>query len=244
LKKVLLVLLFSISVSNDYVHSSNEAFNNLLFSYVDSVGNVNYQGIIDSPFSFNEYFSFIEEISPVNHPEYFKSQNDEKAYWINVYNALIIKLMIDNPNKDILDISIFGVFIFSKKFKVGGQMISPNHIEHKILRKMNDPRIHFAINCASKSCPPLGNRILIGKNIEKQLNQKTISFINDIDNVYISHEEETIYLNKIFKWFKKDFKNVIQFITEFLIEDIDYDRIKNYKIKYYKYDWSSNQLSN
>ena len=82
------------------------------------------------------------------------------------------------------------------------------------------------------------------KNIEKQLNQKTISFINDIDNVYISHEEETIYLNKIFKWFKKDFKNVIQFITEFLIEDIDYDRIKNYKIKYYKYDWSSNQSSN
>jgi len=244
LKKVLLVLLFSISVPNDYVHSSNEAFNNILSSYVDSIGNVNYQGIIDNPFSFNEYFSFIEQISPINHPEYFKSQNDEKAYWINVYNALIIKLMVDNPNKNILDISIFGVFIFSKKFKVGGQMISPNHIEHKILRKMNDPRIHFAINCASKSCPPLGNRILIGKNIEKQLNEKAISFINDIDNVYISHKEETIYLNKIFKWFKKDFKNVIQFITEFLIEDIDYDRIKNYKIKYYKYDWSSNQLSN
>ena len=244
MKKVLLVLLFSISIPNDYVHNSNEAFNNLLSSYVDSVGNVNYRGIIDNPFSFNEYFSFIEQISPINHPEYFKSQNDEKAYWINVYNALIIKLMIDNPNKDILDISIFGVFIFSKKFKVGGQMISPNHIEHKILRKMNDPRIHFAINCASKSCPPLGNRILIGKNIEKQLNEKTISFINSIDNVYINHEEKTIYLNKIFKWFKKDFKNVIQFITEFLIEDIDYDRIKNYKIKYYKYDWSSNQLSN
>ena len=109
---------------------------------------------------------------------------------------------------------------------------------------MNDPRIHFAINCASKSCPPLGNRILIGKNIEKQLHEKTISFINNIDNVYINHEEKTIYLNKIFKWFKKDFKNVIQFITKFLIEDIDYDRIKNYKIKYYKYDWSSNQSSN
>ena len=66
----------------------------------------------------------------------------------------------------------------------------------------------------------------------------------NIDNVYINHEEKTIYLNKIFKWFKKDFKNVIQFITKFLIEDIDYDRIKNYKIKYYKYDWSSNQSSN
>ena len=244
MKKVLLVLLFSISVPNDHIHSSNEAFNNLLSSNVDSIGNVNYRGIIDNPFSFNEYFSFIEEVSPVKHPEYFKNKNDEKAYWINVYNALIIKLMIDNPNKDILDISIFGVFIFSKKFKVGGQMISPNYIEHKILRKMNDPRIHFAINCASKSCPPLGNRILIGKNIEKQLHEKTINFINNIDNVYINHEEKTIYLNKIFKWFKKDFKNVIQFITKFLIEDIDYDRIKNYKIKYYKYDWSSNQSSN
>ena len=240
MKKALLVLLFSISVSNDYVHSSNEAFNNLLSSYVDSVGNVNYQGIIDSPFSFNEYFSFIEEISPVNHPEYFKSQNDEKAYWINVYNALIIKLMIDNPNKDILDISIFGVFIFSKKFKVGGQMISPNYIEHKILRKMNDPRIHFVINCASKSCPPLGNRILIGKNIEKQLNEKTISFINSIDNVYINHKEKTIYLNKIFKWYKKDFKNLKKFLIKYLKEDVNYSLIKNYKIRYLNYDWSSN----
>ena len=241
--KLLFVILLSLLYSEERLLDSYNALDLILDNFVDINGDVNYNGIIENPYNFNEYFKFIEEVSPDSHPGYFNTPNKKMAYWINTYNALIIKLMIDNPEKDILDISM-GHAIWFTKFKVGKKRISLYKIEHKILRKMNDPRIHFAINCASKSCPPLGNRILIGKNIEKQLNQKTISFINDIDNVYISHEEETIYLNKIFKWFKKDFKNVIQFITEFLIEDTDYDRIKNYKIKYYKYDWSSNQLSN
>ena len=118
------------------------------------------------PYAFNEYFTFIENISPISHPKYFKTIDDKMAYWINTYNALIIKIMLENPEKNILDISLFGPLIFLKKYLVGGKKISPNYIEHKILRKMNDPRIHFAINCASISCPPLGNRILLGSKLD------------------------------------------------------------------------------
>ena len=243
--RLLFLITFSILLSNNIILDANDSFDHILSSYVDSSGKVDYKGILENPFSFNEYFKFIEEISPVNYPDYFKTIDDKKAYWINVYNALILKIMIDSPGKDILEISggpsIFGASIFLKKFKVGDQMISPNYIEHKILRKMNDPRIHFAINCASKSCPPLGNRILKGENLDQQLEKKAINFINNKNHVHINHDNQIIYLNKIFKWFKKDFGNVKSYIVNYLDDDIDYQKIENYKIKYYNYDWSSNK---
>ena len=147
--------------------------------------------------------------------------------------------MIENPGKDILDIGYIGHDVFLKRFKVGNKRISPSFIENKILRKMKDPRIHFAINCASKSCPPLGNRILLEIDLDKQLDQKAFKFINNTDNVFINHEEKTIYLNKIFKWFEKDFENLKSYISIYL-DDIDMELIKYYNIKFFKYDWSKN----
>ena len=146
--------------------------------------------------------------------------------------------MIDNPDKNILNIS-FGHTIWFTKFKVGSEMISLYKIEHEILRKM-DPRIHFAISCGSTSCPPLGKRIFLGNTIDYQLDEKTINFINDSKNVYVDHDNKIIYLSKIFKWYKKDFGNVRKFIIKYLKETLNYSSIKNYKIKYNKYDWSSN----
>ena len=237
--RYLLIMFCSILLSNPIVLDSSKSLNTILSSYVDDAGNVNYKGIVKNPFALNEYLNFIEQISPDSHPDYFKTEDSKKAYWINVYNALILKIMIENPGKDILDIGYIGHDVFLKRFKVGNKRISPSFIENKILRKMKDPRIHFAINCASKSCPPLGNRILLETDLDKQLDQKAFKFINNTDNVFINHEEQTIYLNKIFKWFEKDFENLKSYISIYL-DDIDIDLIENYNIKFFKYDWSKN----
>ena len=229
----------SVLLSNSIIFDSTKSLDTILSSYVDDLGNVNYEAIIKNPFALNEYLNFIEQISPDSHPDYFKTEDSKKAYWINVYNALILKIMIENPGKDILDIGYIGHDVFLKRFKVGNKRISPSFIENKILRKMKDPRIHFAINCASKSCPPLGNRILLETDLDKQLDQKAFKFINNTDHVFINHEEQTIYLNKIFKWFEKDFENLKSYISIYL-DDIDMDLIKNYNIKFFKYDWSKN----
>ena len=229
----------SVLLSNSIIFDSTKSLDTILSSYVDDLGNVNYEAIIKNPFALNEYLNFIEQISPDSHPVYFNTEDSKKAYWINVYNALILKIMIENPGKDILDIGYIGHDVFLKRFKVGNKRISPSFIENKILRKMKDPRIHFAINCASKSCPPLGNRILLETDLDKQLDQKAFKFINNADNVFINHEEKTIYLNKIFKWFEKDFENLKSYISIYL-DDIDMDLIKNYNIKFFKYDWSKN----
>ena len=234
----LITIILSIAILMEGLLGEYSHFDSALLNYVDSGGSVNYQGIIENPYNINQFLDFIEKISPDSHPKYFPTKNDRLAYWINTYNSLIIKLMIDNPDKNILDIS-WGHLVWFTKFKVGGERTSLYKIEHQILRKM-DPRIHFAISCGSTSCPPLGNRIFLGETINSQLDEKTINFINDSKNVYLDYENKVIYLSKIFKWYEKDFGNVRKFVLKYLKEAVDYSLIKNYKIKYNKYDWSSN----
>ena len=90
---------------------------------------MNYQAIIDSPYNINEYLDFIKNVSPQSHPKLFPTQSDKLAYWINAYNALVIKLMIENPSTNILEIS-FGHLIWLTKFDVGLKKISLYEIEH------------------------------------------------------------------------------------------------------------------
>ena len=212
--------------------------------YVDNAGNVDYNGILKNPYSINEYLDFVEKYSPRSNPELFSTDDDIVAYWINAYNALIIKIMIENPDvSSILDVS-FKYAIFWKKHLVGGEMISLNMIEHKILRKqIQDPRIHFAINCGSISCPPLGKRIFDGVNLDRQLNDKTYSFINNGVDVRIDSSNKIIYLNKIFKWYKKDFGDLRSYICTYLEDIEDCNLLEEYKISYESYDWGANRIS-
>ena len=230
---ILLGFVFCNPLANEY---SN--LDSILSKYVDSDGLVNYQAIIDSPYNINEYLDFIKNVSPQSHPKLFPTKNDKLAYWINAYNAFVIKLMIENPSTNILEIS-FGHLIWLTKFDVGFKKISLYEIEHKILRKL-DSRIHFAISCGSKSCPPLGQRIYLGNTLDVQLDSSAKNFINNKKNVFIDFDNETLYLNKIFKWYKKDFVNVKKYIVTYLSDGTSFDQIKNFKIKYNDYDWSLN----
>ena len=226
-----------------------ESFNSLLQSFVNDNGTVDYTSIRNNPFNLDKFIIFINNVSPGNRPEQFLD-SDAKAYWINVYNALAIKTIIDNPDVNSIREISWGMGAFWRnKFVVGGKKMTLNHIENKILRgKYQDPRIHFAINCASNSCPPIGNRIVTGNKLDEQLDQKAINFINDPENVRIDHNNKEIYLSKIFKWFKKDFiknhENILSFIINYR-NDINVqqraDIINTYKIIYNKYDWSLNE---
>ena len=142
----------------------------------------------------------------------------------------------------------YGAF-WRNKFVVGREKMTLNHIEHKILRaKYKDPRIHFAINCASNSCPPIGNRIVTGDSLDSQLDKKSSSFINDTSNVRIDHANKEIHLSRIFKWFKKDFTQSHDDLLLYIFDYLDNisakkktDIINTYQIIYNKYDWSLNE---
>lgn len=208
-------------------------WNALLKKYVDTKGNVNYRNFKKDIKKLQGYLDYLAK----NTPEAHSDKNEYLAYYINLYNAATVKLILDNyPVKSIKDINR----PWDKKWvKVGSELLSLGHIEHKILRKMNEPRIHFAINCASFSCPKLLNEAFEASRLESQLQQATGDFINDSTRNIIT--KDRLELSTIFKWYKKDFtenSSLAEYINPYTSESID----KGAKIEFLKYNWNLNEI--
>lgn len=177
----------------------------LLKKYVFATGKVNYQGFIQDKILFQTYLDDLTAHPPGKN----WTEQQQLAYWINAYNAFTVKLIIDHyPLKSIKNISDGLPMVNSpwdiKFFKIGEVDFDLNTIEHEILRKQfNEPRIHFAINCASFSCPKLRNEAFTAAKLEAQLEEQAIDFINNPDKNKINKNETK--LSKIFDWFKSDF---------------------------------------
>jgi len=215
----------------------------LLQKHVDENGYVNYLGFKNDSTLLNNYLEMLVENPP---DEEAWSDYEQIAYWINVYNAFTIKLIINHyPLESIKDIgsSIQIPFVNSpwdiKFIMINGEKLDLNSIEHSILRKkFNEPRIHFAINCASFSCPKLRKEAFTADKLNRQLNEQAIAFINDPKRNIITPEEAT--LSKIFSWFKGDFtKNGS--LPEYLNNYSKVTLEKNSKISFIDYDWSLNE---
>ena len=223
-----------ISITTEVIY--NEAFdhtifNGLLKKHVSNDNNVNYEGLKKDAKSVQQYISLLKEFQPTES----WTKNEKLAYWINAYNALTIDLILRNyPVKSIKDIKDpWG----QRLWKFGDQWLNLNNIEHKILRPMNEPRIHFAIVCASVSCPKLQNEAFIASNLEQQLSKATKEFFADSSKNELS--EDHIKLSKIFKWFKKDFEvngSLIDFLNSYSEVHISESAKKSYK----DYNWDLN----
>ena len=206
----------------------------LLSANVDEKGDVNYQGFIANKEKFN---TFLELLSSTKITSDWTT-NDKIAYWINVYNAFTIKLILDNyPTKSIKDIS----GPWKQKFiKINGEELSLGEVEHEILRKQfNEPRIHFAINCASASCPPVLNEPYLAGNLNALLEQQTKNFINN--QKYNKIASNKIELSKIFDWYRKDFEkngnnSVVDFINKYSTTKIS----SKARRSFLPYDWNLN----
>ncbi|MBK8720801.1 MAG: DUF547 domain-containing protein [Saprospiraceae bacterium] len=219
---------------------SHQLWDNLLKKHVDDKGMVDYGGIKADSLVFNTYL----EILKTNHPNEKKwSKEAQMAYWINAYNAFTVKLIIDNyPLKSIKDIKKGIPFVNTvwdiKFIKIGKNTYDLNNIEHsKLRKKFNDPRIHFAINCASLSCPNLSNKAYFPENLSKQLDEAAKNFINDTSKNII--QKNKVQLSKIFSWYQGDFmqnRTLFDFLNKYSITKID----NNASIDYLDYSWNLN----
>lgn len=210
----------------------HKQWNDLLQKHVSNKGNVNYAGFKKDDAALQSYLDLLAK----NLPEKSWSKNAVLAYWINAYNAYTVKLILDNyPAKSIKDINDpWG----KKFFSLGNKKYSLEEIEHEILRKMDEPRIHFAINCASFSCPNLLNEAYTETKLDKQLATATKSFINDKTKNTITADK--IEISKIFDWFDGDFKKngtLIDFLNKYSEVKIN----AKAKINYKEYNWSLNE---
>ncbi len=204
----------------------------VLIKYVDDSGNVNYKELTSEPGPLLGYLDHMSENPPA--PSWTRS--DSLAYYINLYNAATVKLIIDNyPVKSIKDIKNPWL---KKRVLIGDEKVSLAHIENKVLRKMDEPRIHFAINCASFSCPKLINMAFKADEIEEQLASVTKDFIADTTRNRVSSNK--LELSKIFQWYKGDFKSRGG-LRIFINENSPVDIEKDAEIIFLKYDWSLNE---
>tara|TARA_B100000780_G_scaffold43210_1_gene26798 strand:- start:775 stop:1470 length:696 start_codon:yes stop_codon:yes gene_type:complete len=227
--KIQLIIIFSIlSLSFFSQRSIHERWSVELRKYVDTKGQVDYVNWYKNKEGLNAYIIVLKQ----NHPQEYWSKNQIKAYWINTYNALTIKIILDNfPIKSIKDIKNPWNDII---IKYDSKSYSLDEIEHNILRKMNDPRIHFAINCASISCPKLLNKAYMPHKVEKQLDQASKRFLKSSNEI----DKNEIKISKIFLWFKKDFGNTKNLLN--FIEKYSSIKLANPKIKYLEYNWKLN----
>ncbi|MEO0336933.1 MAG: DUF547 domain-containing protein, partial [Pseudomonadota bacterium] len=205
---------------------SHKLFTEVLGNFVIVSGaksTVNYKGLKKSPSQLNSYLG---QLSAVSKKDYAKFSKEQKmAFLINAYNGFTLKLIIDNyPVKSIKDIG--GLFSSPWKkefFKLLGGDMYLDKIEHKILRKkFKEPRIHFAVNCASIGCPALRGEAFTADRLNVQLEEQAKIFLRDSSRNSIKKSKKEIHLSKIFDWFDGDFKrggsSVQKFVAPYMTD--------------------------
>ncbi len=202
-----LILLFTVMVAGGWAAESagNDIYAELLDKYVKN-GVVDYQGLKSEEAKLDQYLKILENTDANN-----LSRNDNFAFYVNAYNAWTIKLILTSyPGvKSIKDLgSLFRSPWKKKLCRIDGQVLTLDNIEHDILRpRFKDPRVHFALNCASKGCPPLRSDPYRGAVLDRQLDEIASAFIHDPRHNRL--KGHTLYVSRIFDWFAADFKKDI-----------------------------------
>ncbi|MCK0179787.1 DUF547 domain-containing protein [Flavobacteriaceae bacterium S0862] len=206
----------------------------LLQKHVSDDGNVNYKSFKTEH---EKLLGYIKVLGLFHSNDIFQTISGEEklSFWINAYNALTVDLIIRNyPVKSIKDIKKPWK---QRLWEPANINYNLDEIEHEILRNMNEPRIHFAIVCASYSCPKLQNKAFTAENLETQLTAATKEFLADTNRNEIS--ENSIKISKIFDWFLKDFTKNGSLI-DFLNQYSDINISPNAKKRYKDYNWELN----
>jgi hypothetical protein len=179
--------------------------------------------------------------------ESLESEISKLTFWINVYNILAVKMITDNyPIESIKDAgSLFKSVWKQWAGKVGGKERTLNDIEHGILRKMNEPRIHVAIVCASVSCPDLRLEAYTVENLNEQLDDQMEKFLQSRQKgMKLDGKKNRVYLSSIFNWFKEDFESkggVLKYISQYV--SAEKKKVMNHsklEIIYMDYNWNIN----
>lgn len=240
------LLLFSAcgvsKIKSDSKPITHEKWDSLVSKHVTEKGSVDYKGFIQDSTQLNSYLTLLKN----NHPNDKNWSKDEQlAYWLNAYNAFTVKLIMDHyPVKSIKDIKNGVPFVNTvwdiKFIKIEGQEYDLNNIEHGIIRKYYDePRIHFACNCASISCPRLRNEAYQASKLDAQLTDQAKYFLtNEVKNKI---DPQNPKVSKLFTWYSGDFKkggkSVIDFINQYSEVKIN----ENAELEYLDYNWSLNE---
>ncbi len=226
----------------------------LLSAYVNKDGWVDYAGLQKDRAKLDAYLAVVATATPANFP----NDAERLAFWINAYNACTLAdVLADVYGKRKSVKEIEKAFFDTKKHAVAGEQLTLNQIEQKG-RDLQDPRIHFAVNCASASCPKLQRYAYYGGELEAQLSNAAREFLADSGRgLNYDPSRNVAYLSPIFKWYAADFtqansvvarikaeasgEELLEVAKKYMPTDVaEYFTEKKPKVDYLEYDWSLN----
>jgi thiol-disulfide isomerase/thioredoxin len=239
----------------------------LLSKYVDDDGRVDYQRWHRSAADIEALDAHLAErtgASPESHPKRFPTRAARLSYWLNLYNALVVREILRNwPIASVNDVRPGALsfikqgkgFFYDVTFRIGGREVNLLDIENEIIRgRYKDARIHFALNCGSTSCPALPRSDFDDVALGRQLDQAAAEFINDPTNLTVDTERRVVRLSKIFDWYREEFETyaaahndkgdatVIDFLSIYATGALaqDLKAARGYDLEFQEYDWALN----
>jgi hypothetical protein len=246
---------------------SHSEFDSFLSRHVSPQGRVDYAAARHDRDDLDRYLARLAAFSPDNAPERFPAEDDRLAYWINAYNASAISLVLANmPIESVEDVprpaAFFflpraaGFFVF-QRVVLGEKKVSLYSLENGLIRKrFLEPRVHFALNCASNSCPRLPAQAFSAELLDAELEREARRFIGEARNVRLDPATGTgtLHLSSIFDWYEKDFTRWVAdrrpeleaslraYVTLYLAEDTAaaVHDCTDCAVEFIPYDWGLN----
>lgn len=225
-------------------------WDSLLHQYVDELGRVDYHAWkTQQPQTLANWLSTLESLEDIT-PEL--TRNQQLALWINLYNAFTISTILERYPLASIRPVVLGIpnwiaflwFFQRRVYRFSNQTYSLGQIENQKLRsQLQDPRIHFALVCASVGCPLLRNEAYVPEKVIEQLESDAERFINNPEKVRYDAQTQTLYCSKIFKWYRQDFLKVAHSIPDYIRSYLKPNAplSASTPISYLDYDWSLNQ---
>ena len=226
----------------------------LLQQFVSPEGRVNYRAMRQNPELLNRILGVMYWVSPETLPRLFSSQTLKLSYWINAYNVSVLRNVLAFPRWNNLS-SRWRQFRFfaAHSFVYGRKTWSLYNLEMKLIRpRFREPRIHFAINCASLGCPRLPLTAFRGEKLDAQLDKETRKFLHENRNVSFLKEKRIVKLSSILKWFESDFLNgavwrgqkpgkptILKYLNLYRAPERKIP-VKGVQVQYLPYDWRLN----
>ncbi len=189
---------------------------------------------------------YVRELNRID-PTSLPRRQDQLAFWINAYNAFAVKGILDHYSPR----TLWGRYRYfiGREYQVGGTTINLYDLERQVLiEQFQEPRMHFAIVCASTSCPKLQPWAYEPDRLDHQLDQVAREFINDPTRNRFDRQHNVALLSKIFEWFETDFADAAGSVLAYIARYVDDPNLakelmqSNYRIEYLEYDWSLNGI--
>ncbi len=222
------------------VSDATQLWGDVLRKFVNAEGYVDFKGLKADHAELDRYVAWVGKVGPQDHPDLFPTRDDKLAYYLNSYNAIAMwkVLKAGVPH----DLGFFARQFFFRRdsIAVGGQEYTLTSYETDVIRKLGDPRVHFALNCMSESCPRLPREAFVADGLDQRLDQLARKFFAEPRNVRLDTASKTVHFSEILKFYTDDFlskaPSLIAYANRYRAADAQIPG--NYSVEFIDYDWT------